>query len=763
MPSDRLAWFLLAAFVGAVCLPTATPLHAQNPAELGFGTGSAGPLRAPWFLPPAFRGWRADLVAGETPDDRVCLRLAPAAPDASPTGNVMRMLPADGLQGRRVLLSARVRVDGDGRAQMWLRVDRAGDGRGAFDNMGDRALFGEGWQDARIEVDVDGDASALALGFLALGGATVFVDDVRLEVLGAAAPVQAADGAAPLTARELVNAVAASRLYGHLWFFHPSDALVDLPREQWDPFAVDLLEVALPAADDEDLARRLAGFLSPVAPAVRIWAGSASDAPPAPDVPDGATHRRYWEHRGAGRVAAAGNVYSSRVVARRIRRPIAADDRAAAAHVVALSEGVFARVPWLLWGDRRRALPESAMPPGWDERSRVVLTPGRRSTRLAAVAQAWNVFEHFYPYFDVVDVDWSAELPAALTAAATAGDEAAATEVLERLVAALRDGHGHVSGPAPFGGRQFLPVAVRWAGDQLVVAGLADDAAGARIGDVLLSIDGRPVEELFAEIVGRVSAATDGWARSRSQALFAVRPTRDPVTLRLLGPDGAERDVRLPRSRVLVADATGARPTNGAPLADGVVYFDLCGATREDFALALDVLRAADGIVFDLRGYPDSAATDVLGHLLTERGQSARWGVPVVTRPDRESWRWDENGRWNLRPLEPHLDAEVAFLTDGRAISYAESVLGIVEAYSLGEIVGARTAGTNGNVNPFAVAGGFRISWTGMRVLKHDNSRHHGVGIAATVPVQPTPAGIAAGRDEVLERAIEVLQQKLAR
>ena len=88
----------------------------------------------------------------------------------------------------------------------------------------------------------------------------------------------------------------------------------------------------------------------------------------------------------------------------------------------------------------------------------------------------------------------------------------------------------------------------------------------------------------------------------------------------------------------------------------------------------------------------------------------------------------------------------------------AESIMGIVEAYRLGEIIGATTAGTNGNVNPFELPGGYVVSWTGMRVLKHDGSQHHGVGIRPTVPVEPTAAGLAAGRDEVLERAVAVLR-----
>jgi C-terminal processing protease CtpA/Prc len=104
------------------------------------------------------------------------------------------------------------------------------------------------------------------------------------------------------------------------------------------------------------------------------------------------------------------------------------------------------------------------------------------------------------------------------------------------------------------------------------------------------------------------------------------------------------------------------------------------------------------------------------------------------------------------------LTAKKVFLTNGRAISYSETIMAIVEGYRLGEIVGGPTAGTNGNTNPFTVPGGFQINWTGMKVLKHDGSRHHGVGIVPTVPASRTRAGVADGRDEVLERALSLLK-----
>ena len=110
---------------------------------------------------------------------------------------------------------------------------------------------------------------------------------------------------------------------------------------------------------------------------------------------------------------------------------------------------------------------------------------------------------------------------------------------------------------------------------------------------------------------------------------------------------------------------------------------------------------------------------------------------------------------WNLQPATPHIGGQRVFLTDGRAISYAESVMGYVRDYKLGTIVGGTTAGANGNVAGFTVPGGFSIVFTGMRVTRHDGrSPYHTVGVRPEIPLEPTLEGIRAGRDELLQRAL---------
>ena len=190
---------------------------------------------------------------------------------------------------------------------------------------------------------------------------------------------------------------------------------------------------------------------------------------------------------------------------------------------------------------------------------------------------------------------------------------------------------------------------------------------------------------------------------------------------------------------------------------DGVIYVDLERASMSDIDARMTEIAEARGVVFDLRGYP-RGNHNVIGHLLTEPDTSTDWmRVPQIIHPNQfDHVGWQELG-WELQPLEPHIGGKVVFITDARAYSYAESILGLVEAYGLAEIVGHQTAGSNGNVNPISLPGGFIFNRTGMKVVKPDGSQHHLIGIRPTVPAEQTIQGVREGRDELLETALEVV------
>ena len=370
---------------------------------------------------------------------------------------------------------------------------------------------------------------------------------------------------------------------------------------------------------------------------------------------------------------------------------------------------------------------------------------------VAAVVVVWNALQHFYPYFDVVNVDWDDELTTALNGALNSQSRSEFTGVLELLIAALDDGHGMVlqlQGAPTIG---WFPIKCDWVENQVIVTAAL---AYLEVGDVLMSIDGVPIEEHLEALKTRISGSPQ---RKLVKALYRIGSGPFPSTASVeIDRNGDRLQLSVPRLRSY--GGVEPRPTTIDVLDEGIYYVDLSRATMGHIGEVIDILAEADGVVFDLRGYP-TGNDAILSHLTDVPLRSAHWNVAHFIYPDQENIAgWDTSGRWLREPREPRFQGSIVFLTDARAISYAESVMGIVEHYELGEIVGRPTAGANGNVTNLVISNEYSIYWTGMKVLKHDGSQHHTIGIQPTVPVSKTIAAIREGRDEDIEMAVELIK-----
>ncbi|HEY7395558.1 MAG TPA: S41 family peptidase, partial [Gemmatimonadaceae bacterium] len=523
----------------------------------------------------------------------------------------------------------------------------------------------------------------------------------------------------------------------------------------WDDFLIRGVRAVEGAPNADSLARTMTALFANVAPQVRIVAGAPPRVPAQrPDL-GARLGVAYWSNTGlmlGAPNSAMPNIYSSVLVVSpaldgHLPPGLPSPD---SAWTATLGGGVSAVVPTALWttlpdDESARRKPVTPSLPAQES-----LSPSDRAARIVGVITAWNVFEHSYPYFDIVGVDWNAELPRALETAATDPTPTDYLGTLRRLVAAAHDGHGNVYPLSGMTRRGYLPVALDWVENQLVVTRVGDGAPGdIKRGDVIESIDGVKSLDVLRKREEQISGATPQWLRYRS------------VNEVMLGDSGAVLDLRLASGRNVklsfssLSAVTDPRPEKIAEIRPGIYYVDIDRITNEDFNAALPKLVQARGVVFDMRGYPRQVSTPmILSRLSSDTIRSAHFEAPTFPYPDRRGVQYNRDGGWVLPPLQPRIPGKIAFLTGGGAISYAESTMGIVEQFKLGEIVGSTSAGTNGNVNPFTVMGAYSIAYTGMRVRKLDNTPHHGVGIKPTIPVPRTIRGVTAGRDEALDRAI---------
>jgi hypothetical protein len=409
-----------------------------------------------------------------------------------------------------------------------------------------------------------------------------------------------------------------------------------------------------------------------------------------------------------------------------------------------LGGGVTAWLPVTLYADAKGTLPHTPSPPP-------MLDPKADTpeARQAAVALAWGILQHLHPELKPDDPGWSAALRPALAAAASP-DREEFFRSMRALLAPLHDARASISPPGgtPYGA---LPLAWEPVEGRLVITGVVDGTEGIRPGDVTDAIDGRPIDAVLTGEEALASAGTPEARRWKAleSLLWGLRGSR--VTLRL--QNGAE--VSLVRETPYEKLPAGTPLPSIAEPRPGVLYVDLGRIEEEDLEALTPRLAAAKGLVFDLRR-GRNVSTVLLSHLIDRTASSSKWQVPVVMAPDHRDLEWMTTF-WTIEPKAPRFRGRVAFLADGRCDGSTETLLGMIEAYKIGDVVGATSGGSNGTINRSLLPGGWRLIWSGQRVLKQDGSPLQGVGVAATVPASRSLRGVAEERDEVVDKAVAVV------
>lgn len=371
--------------------------------------------------------------------------------------------------------------------------------------------------------------------------------------------------------------------------------------------------------------------------------------------------------------------------------------------------------------------------------------------RAAAVVVAWNVLQHFYPYFDVIKVDWEAALVRALEDSVTITDELEFFHAVKRMVAGLADGHGFVIAPELASQLGELPL--HFVHAEGVVAVLSSTDRQVQPGDVLEKFDGVPAADWLATHEARASGSPQ---RRRLSALHYARYGRHGTTTELELRRGAE----LVEAKLTYGDA----PPPGPELPpferhkDGVYYIHMGRAMWSHLEPELPQLLKAKGLVLDVReGVNDHT---ILLHLMSGPDGKETMKIPQIVRPDHVPPAGWIASAFSFRPQEPRIKAKVAWLIDAHTQSYPESVTETAAHYRIGELVGERSSGANGNVRHVTIPGEIRVTFTGMVVQRRDGSTFHTLGIQPTIPQSRTLAGIRAGRDEILERGLAVVRAR---
>jgi carboxyl-terminal processing protease len=362
------------------------------------------------------------------------------------------------------------------------------------------------------------------------------------------------------------------------------------------------------------------------------------------------------------------------------------------------------------------------------------------------MAQAWNIIDRYY-------VDRPAVRHAAMTANAISGMTESLGDIGHSVY--LTAPEARKAGAAVQGKLNGIGVEIiQSANHQTVVVAPMDGSpaqqAGVRPGDVILEVDGRPVEGMS---MSHISARMTGEAGQ-------------PVSLTVSNPsDSRRREIKIVRAAMKLNNVSWQR-LPGSNLAHLRIAMFSEGETADLKKALLEIEKQGlGGIILDIRNNPGGALEEAIG----TASQFLKTGNVM--------WEKNASALINPVPVEPGgvaTDLPLAVLINGGSASDSEIVAGALRDAHRATLIGETTLGTGTVLTQFQLTDGSALMLAVQEWLTPNKISFWHRGIAPDVkinlPPQTTvlrPAAehemtadqLRSSGDTQLLKAIEILSQ----
>ena len=380
--------------------------------------------------------------------------------------------------------------------------------------------------------------------------------------------------------------------------------------------------------------------------------------------------------------------------------------------------------------------------------------------RLLTLYRYWNMVNYFFPYKQLTDTEWNTILKKHIPSILSADDKKSYWQAVRQLIAQCDDTHGVVwsSKPATSSENYRPPFKVRFLkNDTLVVSGYWDaskiDSSGPHIGDVITHIDGKPVS-YWVDSLAPHYAASNHRAKLRQVAWWVCAGLTPTVSLKFLS-DNVQKEVTIARyNNEEMAPSFATDSVCYKVFGDSIGYVSMDDITEAWVQRIADTLHTTKGLILDLREYPNETINYAFYRILSDKSRPFfKSTTPNLSNPGEFVLT---KSVYTGRGKEAY-GGKTVILIDENSQSHAEFCTMMYRTIPNSTVIGNTTAGADGNVVCILLPGGVCSYFSGIGIYYPDGTETQRVGIIPDIYVWPTVKGIKDGRDELLEKALELI------
>ena len=385
--------------------------------------------------------------------------------------------------------------------------------------------------------------------------------------------------------------------------------------------------------------------------------------------------------------------------------------------------------------------------------------------RLLSLYRYWNMINYFFPYKHLMDEDWNKKLSEYIPLFINAKDELEYELAAIQIIGDIQDTHANLWGGADkideWKGVNYAPVHVRFIENQLVVTDYYNqelkNEVGLKIGDIITEINGMPIQEIVKEKL-RYYPASNLPTRLRDISADLLRSNSDRIDIVFVTGNSNHQKNTL---KLYPKDSLGIyrwyRKSDNKSfkmLDNNIGYVTLQTIKEEDIPKIKSEFKDTKGIIIDIRNYPSTFVPFSLGsYFVSSSTPFVKFTNGNVDNPGEFTF----TSNIEIPSQGKTYNGKLVVLVNELSQSQAEYTSMAFRAGDNTTIIGSTTAGADGNVSAIRLPGGLRTMISGIGVNYPNGEGTQRVGIVPDIEVQPTIEGIKQGKDELLEKAIEII------
>lgn len=386
--------------------------------------------------------------------------------------------------------------------------------------------------------------------------------------------------------------------------------------------------------------------------------------------------------------------------------------------------------------------------------------------RLLSLYRYWNMIQYYFPYKNLIEEDWKGVLREFIPTFLYASDILEYKLAILQLIARIQDTHANIWGKDEnmnrYRGVRFAQPIITFVEEKAVVTGFYDgkirNRTGMQVGDIITHIDGRTVEDIIREKQPYVPAS------NRSALLRNISST----LLRTNNPSIRVHYIRNKEARF--AELTGYHRYEINPVQPASV--DTCfsfirpdigylylGKIKNDYLPEImEAVKNTKGLIIDLRSYPSEFVVFSLGkYLMPKATDFVKFSHGSIREPGL--FTFTANQKVGEPNNKDYYKGRVVILNNEQTQSQAEYTTMAFRVAPRATVIGSTTAGADGNVSEIVLPGNIQTTISGIGVYYPDGRETQRVGIIPDVEVKPTVEGIRRKKDELIEKAIEIIDK----